>query len=112
MKSKKLTLVLLMALGFLVTIQIALTVLEETANAQIFGSDRYMIVVNGTWIDNEEPVFVINTREETICVYEYNSEEDKMKLVAVRLYKWDRMLQEYNNDAPSVATIRSTVVPR
>ena len=109
MKRKGLTLTLLMALGFLLTIQVALMVLEETANAQLFGSDRYMIVVNGTWLDNEEPVFVINTREQTICTYEYNSEEDRMKLVAVRSYKWDRLLREYSNEAPSVATVKSTV---
>jgi hypothetical protein len=86
-----------------------LVALEETASAQIFGSEPFTIVVNGTWIDNEEPVFVINTKEETICVYEYNSEENRMKLVAVREYRHDRRLREYNNDAPSVATVQRTV---
>ena len=111
MKSKKLTLALLSVLGFLVAVQIGLTLLEESVHAQ-FGFDRYMIVVNGTWYDNEEPIFVINTREQVICVYEYNSEEDKMGLVAVRSYQWDRVIREFNNNPPTVQSIRSTVGQR
>lgn len=112
MKSKRLSVTLIGVLGFLLVLQAGLVVLEESVNAQMFGADRYMILVNGIWRDNEEPVYVINTREQAICVYEYNSEENKMKLVAVRSYKWDRLIQEYKNDAPSVAQVRNRVGPR
>ena len=112
MKSKKLTLGLLTLLGLLLVIQVGLSILEESVNAQVFGADRYVIMVNGAWRDNREPVYVINTREQSICVYAYNSEEKKMRLVAVRSYKWDRVIREYNNDAPTVDVIQNKVPQR
>ena len=112
MKSKKLSLILFSVLGFLLLLQVGLTVLEETVQAQALGSDRFMIVVNGCWRDNEEPVYVLNTREQVISVYEYNSEENKMKLVAVRSYKWGRVIREYNNGKPSVSLVQNRVGPR
>jgi len=109
MHSKTLTLALLAAFCLLLVLQVGLSVLEETVRAQPGGVDPFLIVVNGTWIDNEEPIYAINTHEESICVYEYNSEANRLKLVAVRSYKWDRKIQEYNNLPPSVRLVQSRV---
>lgn len=108
MNSKKLTVSLLAALGILILAQVTLTLIEECVSAQGIG-DRYMILVSGTWKDNREPVYILNTREQVINVYAYNGEENRMRLVAVRSYQWDRLVREFNNDPPSVDQIQGSV---
>jgi len=64
----------------------------DRAVAQEAGTDRFMISVVGFWRDNSEPVFIIDTRKQMIAVYEFDSEQNFLDLMATRTYEYDRRL--------------------
>ncbi|NOZ19525.1 MAG: hypothetical protein GXP25_00390 [Planctomycetes bacterium] len=59
------------------------------------GTGRFMIGVVGFWRDNSEPVFIIDTRKQMISIYEFDSEQNTLDLMAVRSYEYDRKLIDF-----------------
>ena len=67
-----------------------------------------MAVVTGVPSSNQdEPIFILDSRNETFAVYEFNPGTRKFGLKAVRTYKYDKQVEEYQNERPSVADVRS-----
>jgi len=56
-------------------------------------------------------LYLIDTKTQALAVYSVNPQNPKgtLKLEAVRQYRWDLKLAEYNNQPPEVATIESMV---
>ncbi len=56
-------------------------------------------------------LYLIDTRGQSFAVYSVNPNESRgaVKLEAVRKYRWDLEMAEYNNQAPEVATIEAMV---
>jgi len=68
---------------------------ERATAQQGMGADRFTIGVVGFWRDNSEPVFIVDTRKQIIAVYEFDSEQDFLDLMAVRSYEYDRKLMDF-----------------
>ncbi|MEW6356826.1 MAG: hypothetical protein AB1696_10890 [Planctomycetota bacterium] len=94
LNSMHLTRCLLSVVAVLLVAVVWTSITGEKAAAQQ-DAGRYMISVVGFWRDNSEPVFIINTRDQTISVYEYDSEQNLLDLFAVRSYEYDRKLKEF-----------------
>lgn len=95
LNSTKLTKGLLLLVGVLFVAVVWTCLVGSRAAAQEAGAERFTMAVVGYWRDNAEPVFVIDTRKQTIAVYEFESEEDVLNLTAVRTYEYDRKLVEF-----------------
>ena len=96
LNSTKLTKCLIVLIGILLAAVVWTTLVGEPASAQQgIGGDRFTIAVVGFWRDNSEPVFIIDTRKQKIAVYEFDSEQDFLDLMAVRSYEYDRRLLDY-----------------
>jgi len=90
----RLTKCLLVLVAVLIAAVAWTAIVSEKAAAQE-GTGRFMIGVVGFWRDNSEPVFIIDTRKQTVSVYEFDSEQDTLDLMAVRSYEYDRKLIEW-----------------
>jgi hypothetical protein len=53
-------------------------------------------------------IYLIDTKQETICVYEYRTAQKNLRLLAARQYTYDVQLASYNTD-PSPQEIRQLV---
>ena len=63
---------------------------------------------------NAQLLYLIDTKSRAFAVYRVDPSSPKgaVKLEAARQYLWDLKLTEYNNQAPEVASIESTVNSR
>lgn len=60
---------------------------------------------------NGQLLYLVDTRGQSFAVYSVNPNESRgvVKLEAVRKYRWDLEMAEFNNQAPEVATIEAMV---
>jgi len=45
-------------------------------------------------------LYLVDTQNATICLYEWLPQNRKLRLLAARSIRWDRQLQEYNTEIP------------
>ncbi|MGC9453312.1 MAG: hypothetical protein ACP5HU_00465 [Phycisphaerae bacterium] len=93
-------------------VQLALPV--DTAVAQVYeGDEEGRIFAVPAQVGQESyGVFLVDTGNDTICVYEYSpargSGPAKLRLTAARRFSFDLQLEEYNTEPP-VREIRDLV---
>ncbi len=56
---------------------------------------RHIFGVVGNRVNNREPFYLVDTRQEVIMVYEYGVQGDGLGLASARSYKYDKLLEQY-----------------
>ena len=96
---------LLVALG--VGYMLGRTSLLPGAEAQMGSETGRIAVVMGEAREDEAPLCVIDTLEQTIMVYKYDYSGRDLDFETVRTYRFDKQLQSYNlGDGPSPTEVR------
>jgi hypothetical protein len=77
------------------------------ARAQTSSTGMRVAVGVGQPVRDELPVIVVDPLEQTVLVYEYTIDNRHMSLEAARTYRYDKLLQQYQNgNGPSVWDVR------
>ena len=84
----------------LCTIIVLLTIIvfkgsTQYVNAQADGAARHVFGLIGQRQGNREPLYLIDTREHVILVYEYSVQGEGLGLVSARSYKYDKELEDF-----------------
>ena len=79
------------------------------ARAQSEGVVGRVIAVMGPQDRQYVPIAIVDTLEQTMCIYEYSYTARRLKLVCARTYRYDKQLVEYDNYGPSVVEVRRRV---
>lgn len=60
---------------------------------------------------NRQPLYLVDTRQEVIMVYEYGVQSEGLGLVAARSYKYDKLLEDYGRSTfgPKVKEVKETI---
>ena len=70
--------------------------------------DRVAVVMGSDVVDDRVPFVVVDPLEETIMVYEWDLQARVMYMRAIRNYRYDKLMNEYNNanGSPSVREVQ------
>ncbi len=73
---------------------------------------RHVFAVVGTQMNNREPFYLVDTKQEVIMVYEYGVQGDGLGLTSVRSYKYDKLLEQYGRShiGPKVDQIKKEIM--
>lgn len=84
-------------LGIIVCLLMIIILKNQTpcVNAQGDGFARHVFGLIGQRQGNREPLYLIDTQEEVIMVYEYSVQGEGLGLVTTRSYKYDKKLEEF-----------------
>ena len=85
-------------LSIVVVLLIAIIIFKnpiQNVNAQADGSARHVFGLIGKRHGNKEPLYLIDTQEQVIMVYEYSVQGEGLGLVTVRSYKYDKQLEAF-----------------
>jgi len=72
---------------------------------------KHVFAVVGGQVNNREPFYLVDTRQEVIMVYEYGVQGDGFGLASVRSYKHDKFLEQYGRSSfgPKVEKIKKAI---
>ena len=72
---------------------------------------KHVFALVGTQVNNREPFYLVDTRQEVIMVYEYGVQGDGLGLASARSYKYDKLLDQYgrSNFGPKVNEIKKEI---
>lgn len=54
-------------------------------------------------------LYLMDVDSQTLCVYRVNPETSRFRLMAARSFKYDRFLEDLNNDTPTPAEVQRQV---
>ena len=66
-------------------------------------------IVVGAADKNDIPVFLLNTAEQSLTIYEYDTRSEDLTLHVARSYRFDSQLNDYNNKKPDVDDVEKKV---
>jgi len=72
------------------------------------GSDGSVLAVTGEIGRDSYGIYLVDLSNQTICVYQYQTAQKTLKLLAARTFAYDTQLDEYNSE-PSPRQIREMV---
>jgi len=115
-------LLLSIALAFLVGVLCALILVQTGAYplrdsnlawAQDSAATSYMLGLVGATVDKDLPIVLVDARQQTIMLYQFNTTTERLKLSQVRSYKYDRLLEDFNGgragNGPSVEDVKKVL---
>jgi len=70
------------------------------------GEKNGVFVVAGEISHETYGLYLVDYRNKTICVYQYDAGNRNLRLMAARTYKFDVKLDSYNTGEPSPASVR------
>jgi len=78
------------------------------------GSADYMIGLIGPARQSKIPLFLVDSKRQTVMVYDYHQDQRELRLRAVRSYRFDRELEdaEFGVKGPSVDNVKSILERR
>jgi len=79
------------------------------ADAQSEGAAGGVICVMGEVAANDAPIVLVDVPDQTIIIYEYSYSDDTIELTSARTYRWDKRLEEFQIDGPTVEEVRTFV---
>lgn len=86
---------------------------ERTAAlAQESSQGGRMLAVTRDGVDGNQLLYLVDSDERTLCIYQFDPRRGKLKLAAARHLAADERLLEFNNDEPHVADIEKLVRSR
>ena len=80
--------------------------------AQSEGAAGSAICVAGTERNGILPIVLVDSREQSLLVYEYSYGNDQVELTAARHFHFDKQLQDWHTDGPSVQAVEQWVTRR
>ncbi len=83
--------------------------LLDRAEAQTQGEAGGVIAVMGEQLRGDAPLVLVDTREESIMVYDYSYSRNTIELTSARSYRWDKRLEDWETRGPSVDEVRTRV---
>ncbi len=83
--------------------------LLERADAQTQGAAGGVIAVMGEQLRGDAPLVLVDTREESIMVYDYSYSRNTIELTSARTYRWEKRLSDWQTRGPSVEEVRRAV---
>ncbi|MGR3218731.1 MAG: hypothetical protein ACUZ8H_02795 [Candidatus Anammoxibacter sp.] len=103
-------------LGVIVVLLLALIIFKnpiQNVNAQADGSARHVFGLIGQRQGNREPLYLVDTREQVIMIYEYSVQGEGLGLVTVRSYKYDKQLEAFGKSfGTGVGKIKERLLKR
>ena len=84
------------------------------AQAQGDGASGHIVALVGEAQAGQQPIYVVDTREQTLLVYEYGLGRSGLHLVAARSIEYDKLMKEFDirsnhNVSPTVEQVRRNV---
>lgn len=99
----------LLAIGLMLLVELGGEVMAQTTASSGRGGNGEVFVVAGQVTQGTYGLFLVDTKNETVCVYQYLPQTRKLKLMAARTYRFDTKLDDYNSDGPSPAEVKKLV---
>jgi len=96
--SGKVNLWLVALCAALIGVVVGMMMNGPVAVAQGDGDAQHIVALAG-YADqshNEQPIYVIDTREQTLLVYEYGLGQSGLNFIAARTIKYDKLVEEYD----------------
>jgi hypothetical protein len=81
---------------------------SATAQVTSVGGDD-MLVVGGQITKDSYGLYLVDTKRQSLCVYQWLPGTRKLRLMAARTFKFDVQLDEYNADKPTPRDVKSLV---
>ena len=66
-------------------------------------------IVVGAPDKSDIPIFLLNTAEQALTIYEYDTRSEDLTLHVARSYSFDSQLNDYNNKKPDVRDVEKKV---
>lgn len=99
----------LLVLCLMLLVELGGEVMAQTTAGSGRGGNGEVFVVAGQVTNGTYGLFLVDTKNETICVYQYLPQTRKLKLMAARTYRFDTKLDDYNSDGPSPEEVKKLV---
>jgi hypothetical protein len=64
--------------------------------AQGDGTAGHIVALTGDVSANHQPIYIVDTREQALLVYEYGLGRSGLYLVAARNFQYDKLLKEFD----------------
>ena len=112
LSDKRMTIGLAATVGVLLVLLIAVEIMNGSGVlAQVppsgpGGGSTMAMIIGEAAPNQDQPMFVVDSRNETICVYSFNAGTHKFGLKAARSYKYDKEIEVYNNEKPAVKDVK------
>jgi hypothetical protein len=81
---------------------------DATAQVTSVGADN-MLVVGGQITKDSYGLYLVDTKRQSLCVYQWLPGTRKLRLMASRTFKYDVQLDEYNADKPTPRDVKRLV---
>jgi len=116
MKSNALVIVLAVLVGVLAALLVTTVVSSRPAAAQVSeGSTDFLTAILGPEAFRRVPLFIVDSKSQTIMVYEYDQSTRKFYMRAARSFRYDRRLEEADyssygqNKGPSLRDVQKKI---
>ena len=76
-------------------------------NQPAFAGGGGLFIVPGQFASNTFGCYLMDVDAQTLAAYQWFPGEKKMRLVAARSFRYDRMLGEFNTDSPSPPEVKA-----
>ena len=76
---------------------------------EMVGSADYMIALIGPARQSKIPLFLVDSKRQSIMVYDYHQDQRELRLRAVRSYRFDREIEdeEFGVKGPTVEEVKT-----
>ena len=81
---------------------------SATAQVTSVGGDD-MLVVGGQITKDSYGLYLVDTKRQALCIYQWLPGSRKLRLMAARNFKYDVQLDEYNADKPTPSEVKRLV---
>ena len=81
---------------------------SATAQVTSVGGDD-MLVVGGQITKDSYGLYLVDTKRQALCIYQWLPGSRKLRLMAARNFKYDVQLDEYNADKPPPSEVKRLV---
>jgi hypothetical protein len=100
--------VLLSVIATCLLIEVGVGASSATAQVtSVGGGDT--LVVGGQITKDSYGLYLVDTKRQALCVYQWLPGTRKLRLMASRTFKFDVQLDEYNADKPTPSEVKSLV---
>ena len=101
-------------LGTIVILLISILIFKyptQYVSAQGDGSAKHVFGLIGKRQGNREPLYIVDTKEQVILVYEYSVQGEGLGFISSRSYKYDKQLEEYGRTfGPDIEKIKAQLL--
>ena len=101
--------ILLAAIATCLLIEVGLTTSSATAQVSAGSGPHNVFAISGKITSDTYGLYLVDTSNATICVYQFLPNTKQFALVAARTYRYDSQLDDYKNAEPVPREIKRLV---